>query len=205
MRALERELAPAVTVNTGDFSGLGGIFERGLIRALGRLRNPHVFAPGNHDGADTSAAMVRAGAFVLDQPRVVQVAGLRIWGYADPNRTRFGRGDSYRSDLCETKAATVAIPIDQGPVVSAVHNERMMPAGLRVPLLLCGHVHEPYVHRAGPTLVIRCGSTGGGGPFGGALHFAIIDVNPQTHAPVSVWMGSASRSGLEVTEVPCGG
>lgn len=196
---------PAVTINTGDLSGVGGIFERGLVRALGRLVNPHVFAPGNHDGAVTVAAMAGAGALVLDEPRVVEVSGLRIWGYADPNRTRFGRGDSYRNELCEAAAAAVEAPSEQGPMIVAVHNELMLPALAQSPLVLCGHLHAGSVRRVGSALVVRSGSTGGGGPFGGALHFAIIDVEPESHVPLSVWMGNVGKLGLEVTEVPCGG
>lgn len=195
---------PAVTINTGDLSGVGGIFERGLVRALGRLASPYVFVPGNHDGAVTAAAMEGVGAFVLRQPRVVDVSGLRIWGYADPNRTRFGRGDRYQNDLCKSAAAGVDLPNNRGPIIVAVHNELMLPALLHVPLVLCGHLHAPSVRRAGSALVVRCGSTGGGGPFGGAVHFAIVDVGLKSHKPLSVWMGKVDKSGLEVTEVACG-
>lgn len=195
---------PAVTINTGDLSGVGGIFERGLVRLLGRLINPHVFAPGNHDGAVTTAAMARTGALVLAEPRMVEISGLRVWGYADPNRTRFGRGDRYRNELCEAAGAAVKMPSDQGPMMVALHNELMLPAASEAPLVLCGHLHAPSVRRAGSALVVRCGSTGGGGPFGGAVHFAIIDVDPKSHVPLSVWMGRADRSGLEVTEAPAG-
>lgn len=194
-----------MTINTGDLSGVGGIVEKVLVWALGGLSNPSVFAPGNHDGAVTTAAMAGVGAFVLDEPRVVEVSGLRIWGYADPNRTRFGRGDRYRNDLCKSAAAAVKVPNNRDPIVVAVHNELMMPALLRAPLVLCGHLHAPSVRRAGSALVVRCGSTGGGGPFGGVVHFAIVDVDPKSHEPLSVWMGKVDKSGLEVTEVSCGG
>ncbi|MGH9268560.1 MAG: metallophosphoesterase family protein, partial [Acidimicrobiales bacterium] len=121
-RALARELEPRLVVNTGDLSGVGGPVEVALLRAFGRIGAAQVLAPGNHDSALTAREMRRAGARVLDVPRVETVGGVRVWGYPDPNRTRLF-GLPYRPELCREAARRSPPPEDgEGPFVVAVHS-----------------------------------------------------------------------------------
>lgn len=199
--ALATALRPALVVNTGDLSGLGGLLERGLVGILGRMRPPQVLAPGNHDSALTIRLIRRMGAEVLDDPRLVTVGGVRVWGYPDPNRSPLF-GPPYDDALCRAAARENLPPRDAVPFIIAVHNERMIeraPAG--VTLVLSGHAHEPRVRERGRVVFVRPGSTGGGGPFGGPLRAAVVDLDLPAHAPRAVWLVAAHHRNTEVRPI----
>lgn len=196
--ALARALRPALVVDTGDAAGIGGPVEGALLLLLSRVGFPRVFAPGNHDSPDTAAAMRRLGAEVLDRPRLAAAGGVRVWGYPDPNRSPLF-GPAYDPGRCRAAARRVRPPDRTGgPYVVAVHNELMVEeVPPDVPLVLSGHGHRPRVRRCGTTLFVRTGSTGGGGPLGGPLHAAVIDVAPSTFRPTGLWL--LNLSGRKVT------
>jgi hypothetical protein len=54
--------------------------------------------------------------------------------------------------------------------------------------VLWGHRHDPGVDVRGRTLLVRPGSTGGGGPFGGPLQAAVVDLALPEHRPLGVWL-----------------
>lgn len=182
---LADQLIPDLIVDTGDVSGFPGPWQDLFLGIYHRVRGPYVFAPGNHDDARTKRLIRRRGADVLVLPTTVEVAGLRVWGYQDPNRTRWGRGDEYSVDLTRQAAAENRPSV--GPVVAAVHSADMVEADDAIGLVLCGHVHAPRIWSRRGTTFMRPGSSGGGGPFGAALRFGVVDVDPVTHKPVAAW------------------
>lgn len=186
---LEAELRADLVVNCGDLCGIGGPIERFVLRRLVRIQKPTVLAPGNHDSKTTMQEMTRLGAVVLDRPRLVEAGGVRIWGYPDPNRSRMLLGPRYQTALCQTEAHRTAPLLREiaRPFVIAVHNEAMVDEiPSQCPLGLAGHFHSPRVRRKGDALVVRAGSTGGRNGRWGAMHFSVIDVDPDTYEPRAV-------------------
>jgi predicted MPP superfamily phosphohydrolase len=200
VRMLASRLKPDVVVNTGDISGLGGWTEGFWIQAFCRLEVPTVFAPGNHDSEIAVDHFETLGSCCLDRPKVCQRGGLRFWGYPDPNRTSLFARQAYDSALCQAARERFWPPQEQDlPVIVAVHNELMAgPSAPGVPLILAGHFHSPKVVATDGTLLVRSGSAGGGGPFGGLLEFAVIDLSATKHLPSTVWL---IRAGPEDTVV----
>ena len=183
--SLELALHVDVTVNTGDLSGLPWPLQSAFLRAFLRFEGPYVFAPGNHDGERCVELMRRRGAVVLNQPLGVDLAGLRMWGLPDPNRTRFGRGDTYSADL--SRGVADASRPDQMPTIVAVHSELMVKPHAGITLVLCGHDHRPKVATEGDTVILRPGAAGGSGPFGTELRFGVVDVEPTSLTVVKAW------------------
>lgn len=178
-------LAASLVVNTGDVSGIPGPWEAMFIRWFARIDVPYVFVPGNHDDSETCLAMERQGATTICETGEKKIAGLPIWGGPDPNRTRFGRGDPYSLALVKEFAAANRPPTG---AIAAVHHESMVAPGA-CGLVLCGHVHTPKVWHAGGSLYVRPGSSGGGGPLGGPMSFAVIDLDDPTSVR-RVWIVS---------------
>ncbi|MGH2690034.1 MAG: metallophosphoesterase family protein [Actinomycetota bacterium] len=200
--ALTDALAPDLVVNTGDLSGAPGPVEAALLRTAYRIRRPQVFAPGNHDSATTVRVMRGMGAEVLDRPRLVTVAGVRIWGYPDPNASPWG-APPYDSRLCRATAEIVRPPTGEWPYVIAVHSSHMVRRPPpEVSLVLWGHRHDPGVDLRGRTLFVRPGSTGGGGPFGGPLQAAVVDLGLPEHRPLGVWLVETDGRTVAVRRVP---
>jgi predicted MPP superfamily phosphohydrolase len=198
--ALCKTMALRLVVTTGDLSGLGGPVEWALLGALARWDAPVVFAPGNHDSELTQRRMRRLGAEVLSAPRLVTVAGIRVWGYPDPNRTvLFGAG--YRPELAREAAEKVRPPLGD-PYLIAVHSERMVaaiPPGVR--LMLCGHLHSPEVRLAGDAVIVRPGAAGGTNPWSGPVRAAVVDLDLPAHAPLAIWLVEVDGPRCNVDEV----
>jgi predicted MPP superfamily phosphohydrolase len=198
--ALCRTMALRLVVTTGDLSGLGGPVEWAILTALARWDAPMVFAPGNHDSELTQRRMRRLGAEVLSAPRLVTVAGVRVWGYPDPNRTvLFGAG--YSPELAREAAAEVRPPAGD-PYLIAVHSDRMVaaiPPGVR--LMLCGHLHRPEVRLAGDAVIVRPGAAGGTNPWSGPVRAAVVDLELPAHAPLGIWLVEIDGPRCSVDEV----
>src|SRR5215207_9111068 len=76
-----------VVVDTGDLTDWGSKVENPYTQSIGRLGVPYVFIRGNHDSAETAAAVARQpNAVVLDN-NVRKVAGLTFAGIRDPRFT----------------------------------------------------------------------------------------------------------------------
>ncbi|HEY4938281.1 MAG TPA: hypothetical protein VIJ69_04590, partial [Actinomycetota bacterium] len=161
---------------------------------------PVVFAPGNHDSDLTQRCMRRLGAEVLSEPRLVTVAGVRVWGYPDPNRTVLF-GAAHNPGLAREAAAEVRPPRGD-PYVIAVHSERMvseLPPG--VGLVLCGHLHSREVRVAGDAMIVRPGAAGGTNPWSGPVRAAVVDLDLPAHTPVGIWLVEIDGNRCEVDEV----
>lgn len=158
-------------IDAGDISDWGTGAETRLTQPIADLAVPYVFVRGNHDSADTEAAIAALpNAVVLDGDSS-EVAGLRIWGIGDP---RFTPDKSQETGVdVEREAIKEFAPLVRREVlrdrgagidIALMHDPRAAAEidGL-VPLVLAGHFHATRVERQGSTLVLVEASTGGAG------------------------------------------
>lgn len=155
-------------VDTGDLTDFGTPVEARLTRGLGLLRVPHVFVAGNHDSQATLRALSSSPNTVILNGAPAQVSGLTLVGVPDPSSARAGVGsvDTPQAALAaagaQLDADVRALP--QPPDIVCVHNPvEAEPVLGRVPLILCGHLHRPYVTRSGASVICNAGTTGGAG------------------------------------------
>lgn len=159
-----------LVVDTGDITDWGSEPEARYVGGIARVGVPYVYVRGNHDSARTAAAVARQpGAVVLDSREVVEVAGVRVLGRADPRFTpdKTTRDDDTPREVLERlgdrlrgEARIAATPPDVVAVHDPVAAERVLGAA---PLVLAGHAHERRaVQRDGSLLLVQ-GSTGGAG------------------------------------------
>ncbi|WP_030815333.1 metallophosphoesterase family protein [Streptomyces sp. NRRL S-337] len=161
-----------VIVDTGDTMDHGSAAENHFLDATSTLGAPYVWVRGNHDSRTTQRYLSgRRHVTVLDNGRVVRVAGLRIAGTGDPqftpDRSVVAAGDAAEraagdrlADVLRTERLA-GTPVD----LALAHNPAAAAQtdGL-VPLALAGHIHhrENATLPRGTRLMVE-GSTGGGG------------------------------------------
>jgi len=189
IKSLVKQYDIDVIIDSGDTMDHGTAAENGFVRAAGRLGAPYVWVRGNHDSATTQRAFERlehegsgrggrgghgdgkSPVRVLDRGRPVDVAGLRIAGWGDPQFTPDRsvvpagdpeeRADGRKLARALQKQRAAHTPVD----VAVAHNPVLaQQTDGRVPLTLAGHTH----HRSNQTLdhgtrLMIEGSTGGGG------------------------------------------
>ncbi|MDR1393051.1 MAG: metallophosphoesterase [Bifidobacteriaceae bacterium] len=116
---------------------------------------PWVVASGNHDTAATRRQEHQAGAVVLDGS-VVEVAGLRLLGDADPTHTELGSGTALTGqetlDQVATRLSRAACDHQPRPDLLLVHNPgiaQLVLEGGCVPAGVAGHMHT----RSNPRLI----------------------------------------------------
>jgi predicted MPP superfamily phosphohydrolase len=91
-------------VDTGDLTDWGSNLENPYAQSIGKLGVPYVFIRGNHDSAETAAAVARQpNAVVLDND-VRKVGGLTIAGIRDPRFTP----DKSEGDLGPDEESVIA-------------------------------------------------------------------------------------------------
>lgn len=211
-RALVDTYRADAVIDTGDLADWGTPAEAAMAGQIAQLGVPYVYVKGNHDSANTAAAVARqANAVVLaagDAPR--EVAGLRFAGMADPRFTPDKTtGDDHAAHRI-TEAAEVFAgklrahgqPVD----IALVHS----PAAARaleglVPLVLAGDIHRRDVRRFGDTTVLVQGSSGGAGLRGvqedppTPLALSVLYLDRTTHA---LWgADEVTLGGIGTTEL----
>ncbi|MFP5345453.1 MAG: metallophosphoesterase [Actinomycetes bacterium] len=175
---LVQQFGVDAVVDTGDITTWGTELESPTLSRIGGLGVPYVFVRGNHDSAQTQAAVAaQPNAVVLDG-NVAEVAGLTFAGIGDPVFTPDGEGGTgSQSDREAVAAATQQLadvvtrydrdhPEGRGVDVALVHDPwRLDPLFGEVPLVLAGHYHHRITRTdsATGTRVMVEGSTGGAG------------------------------------------
>jgi predicted MPP superfamily phosphohydrolase len=168
VQALVEQYRVDAVVDTGDLVDWGTPAENAFTAQIATLGVPYVFVKGNHDSdgiADAVAGQPNAVVLTRDGgPR--EVAGLRFAGMADPRFTPDKTtGDDDKPQRVSEAAAELAQALNGADVdVLCVHD----PAAARAlegiaPLVLAGHTHQRSVRRAGDTLVLVQGTSGGSG------------------------------------------
>jgi predicted phosphodiesterase len=162
-------------LDTGDITTWGTAAESRTLAPIGGLGVPYVFVRGNHDSAETAAAVAaQPGALVLDRSSV-EVAGLTVAGIGDLSFTPDGQGHSREKAaeaaalLAQTITSSTAAgrPVD----IAMIHDpSRLDPLMGEAPLVLSGHYHiaTERMDESGTRVMVE-GSTGGAGVSRGAL------------------------------------
>ncbi|MDJ1134759.1 metallophosphoesterase family protein [Streptomyces iconiensis] len=185
IRSLVEQYDIDVVIDTGDTMDHGTSAENGFLEPITDLGAPYVWVRGNHDSVTTQEAVKKLGdasarekgprgkpdAYVLDSGVPVNVAGLRISGWGDPqftpDRSVVAKGDPVEEKEGRKLAGTLRAQKEADtPVDIAVgHNPVLTKqADGLVPLVLAGHTHNrsTEVLKEDTRLMIQ-GSTGGGG------------------------------------------
>lgn len=154
IRAVLEESGADLVLNAGDTTMNGTPVEAYCVTAFAQAARgvPVVVADGNHDSPQTAAQERAEGWTVLDG-RVVEVAGIRIAGDADPRATRVGVGTVLQGEETVPERAVrlrdAVCADEQGVDIVLTHDLRVgadaVAAGC-APALVSGHYHR----RIGP-------------------------------------------------------
>jgi predicted phosphodiesterase len=169
IKAVSDQFDVGAVIDTGDIADHGSSPESVYVSGIGTLDLPYVYVRGNHDSAETEAAVrAQPNAVVLDGTPV-DVAGLRFLGLPDPRFTpdQTTRGENSDDMVLRqtTQLDALAKIAHPAPDVLVLHD----PSEVEVldgaaPLVLAGHAHQrsqwllPQKSR-----VMVQGSTGGAG------------------------------------------
>ncbi|MGA5701652.1 metallophosphoesterase family protein [Peterkaempfera bronchialis] len=174
-----------VIIDTGDLMDHGSTAENAFTDEIPTLGAPYVYVRGNHDSAESQAAVARQKhAIVLDNGRVATVAGLRIAGWGDPQFTPDRSVEVGGEAAEEAMGRAFAAKVDATrppPDIAAVHEPTAaQQLDGAVPLVLAGHTHVRSTRLLdhGTRLFIQ-GSTGGSG-------LRALESNPPTPVALSV-------------------
>ncbi|GAA2604555.1 metallophosphoesterase [Streptomyces axinellae] len=177
IRSLVKQYEIDVIIDSGDTMDHGTSAENGFLDPIPDLGAPYVWVRGNHDSPATQQAVKKLGrrhgarVHVLDSGVPVNVAGLRLAGWGDPqftpDRSVAAEGDPAEETEGGKLAASLRAQRDAGtPVDIAVgHNPVLAQQtdGL-VPLALTGHTHNRRTKTLEHgTRMMTQGSTGGSG------------------------------------------
>ncbi|MGQ9513184.1 metallophosphoesterase family protein [Thermodesulfitimonas sp.] len=169
-RELATRFAVSAILDAGDLTDLGLPLELNLVKGTNELPIPYLLAPGNHDSpAVMNALTTRPHVYVL-RGQITDVAGLKVLGAPDPLAYRpIPKAENTAQEETALKALTeqLAATLKRSPTridVLVVHN----PAVARrfrgqVPLIVCGHTHEPAVEGDTASLLLNPGTAGAAG------------------------------------------
>jgi predicted phosphodiesterase len=196
IRAVAELSGAQIVLNAGDSTVNGTGVESYCITALADAVPDgavQVVSDGNHDSPETAAQERRSGARVLEG-EVIEVAGVRILGDADPRATRIGAGTTQRGEEtfedAARRLADVACADPDGVDLLLVHDPLMGSAALEescVPAQVSGHTHR----RIGPVWVghgtrFVSSSTAGAslgqatvGPLNGVAEITVVRFDPE--------------------------
>jgi predicted phosphodiesterase len=197
-------------VDTGDITDWGSQTEASYVATISTLKVPYVYVRGNHDSAQTTAAVARqANAIVLDNTTAT-IHGITIAGIADPQFTpdKTTQADESLIASGDTLAAKIrqsATRVD----IAMVHDPEMaQPLGGVCPLVLAGHLHHREVRfldtpdrsvpATGRSLLMVQGSTGGAGLRG-------LEFKEPTPLALSVLYFDASQALQAYDDITVGG
>jgi predicted phosphodiesterase len=178
VRTVVQQFNAQLVIDTGDITDWGSDPEDSYVNSIAALKVPYVFIRGNHDSANTEAAVARQpNARVLDGTAVT-IDGLTIAGIGDPRftpdkSTPANQPGQATDPVVVNSGQTLANSITEmrrPPDIALVHDPvAATPLAGECPLVLAGHLHKREVQRLGPvgqanrTLLMVEGSTGGAG------------------------------------------
>ena len=186
-----------ILLNAGDTTANGTAVEAFCVTALADALPDgvvQVVADGNHDSEETAAQERRVGARVLEGD-VIEVAGVRILGDADPRATRIGVGTTLLAeetvDDVGRRLADVACAAPDGVDLLLVHDPGVGDAALNegcVPAQVSGHYHRRIGPlRYGEGVRFTSGSTAGAllgqatvGPLSGPAEITVLRFDPES-------------------------
>lgn len=138
-----RQLAEGFRVHavldTGDLTSFGLPLEARLGELVRQIPVPYLFVPGNHDSHSNRASLDEVENVELLDGRVVEVAGVRILGIADPVFSATNEIDNTEATAVKrSRAPEVGAAVeDESPDLLAVHDPVLGEGALgRVPVIV---------------------------------------------------------------------
>lgn len=153
-------------LDTGDVTTFGFSIEARYGEILARAPAPYYVVPGNHDSAQNRAQLAAIDGITVIDREVVELAGVRVLGIADPTFTASSELSTEAANERKLALADdVATLVEEAePDVLAVHDARQADqSGGLVPVVVAGHTHRRGEARQDGTLVLTVGSTGATG------------------------------------------
>jgi predicted phosphodiesterase len=169
IKAVSDQFDVRAIVDTGDIADHGSAPESVYVSGIGTLGVPYVYVRGNHDSAETEAAVRAQPNAVVLNGTPVEVAGLRFLGLPDPRFTpdqTTREEDSNGLVLQQTEQLGVLARVAQPAVDVLVLHDPTQAELLEgtAPLVLAGHAHKRSQWLQGEkTRIMVQGSTGGAG------------------------------------------
>jgi predicted phosphodiesterase len=214
MQSIVAEFGAKAVVDTGDISDHGTAAENPIYNPIDAMGIPYVYVRGNHDSSITQRYLARMkNVRMLDNGRILDVAGIRWAGIGDPNFTPDRSVDyGHESDVALIDAGNkLANTIDASAEhvdVALVHEPTMaVPLQGKVPLILDGHIHRRKHQSTLKTLTLTQGSSGGAGlrnlegsePL--PLEMSVLYFDPKTHGLLAVDDITVSGLGAESVQI----
>jgi predicted phosphodiesterase len=137
-------------VDTGDLTDFGSPPETAMVQHIGKLPFPYVFVLGNHDSQTVAKALSAKPNVTLLDGAVVTVKGVTLLGLPNPAAARASAGDvdttPQELQAGEEQLLHVVNGMKTPPDIIAIHDPKeTFRLWGRVPLVLCGHYHRPYI------------------------------------------------------------
>lgn len=167
IKALANKFRVNLIVDAGDLTDFGSPLETHLAEGLMEIDRPYVFAPGNHDSADTIEFVQNMKNSIILNGQAVNVRGLQILGNADPlsaSKEVSADQPEWNRLLERQVQEMLAAPPDPDVDLVVVHNPRVAKklAGL-YPLIVTGHTHQQSIELVKGTIILNPGSSGAAG------------------------------------------
>ncbi|HZI37463.1 MAG TPA: metallophosphoesterase, partial [Acidimicrobiia bacterium] len=165
-RRLAEQFNVAAILDTGDLTSFGLPLESRLGEMVSAMTVPYLLVPGNHDSAENRRALAAVDNLRLLDGTVTEVAGVRIFGVADPTFTATNETGTDEAAMIKRAAAPEVTARVRAlrPDVLAVHDPVLGETSQgHVPLIVAGHSHKSTAARRNGTLVLTVGSTGATG------------------------------------------
>jgi len=167
IKALANKFRVNLIVDAGDLTDFGSPLETHLAEGLMEIDLPYVFAPGNHDSADTIEFVQNMKNSIILNGQAVNVRGLQILGNADPlsaSKEVSADQPEWNRLLERQVQEMLAAPPDPDVDLVVVHNPRVAKklAGL-YPLIVTGHTHQQSIELVKGTIILNPGSSGAAG------------------------------------------
>lgn len=166
VKALANKFRVDLIIDAGDLTDFGSPLETHLAEGLMEIDLPYVFAPGNHDSADTVEFVKNMKNSIILDGQVVNVQGLHILGSADPlsASTEVSADQAEWNKLLDQQAQELASPPDQDIDLVVVHNPRVAKKlADTYPLIVTGHTHQQSIQVVKDTVILNPGSSGAAG------------------------------------------
>lgn len=154
-------------IDTGDAPILGVTLEEPALESLIVTEYPRIYIPGNHDSPVSLRVLDAIPGLTVLTTGVAEIAGLRVFGIADPISRGFGVEPDREALEVQTAAALDRFDSairsgEQTPDIVAVHNPAMeKPFFGRAPVILSGHTHSARLYMSRGTARVNSGTIGG--------------------------------------------
>lgn len=154
-------------VDTGDMTDLGTPLEAELVSRAKSIGRPYLYLGGNHDATEALAKLAaEADITVISQPKMVVKEGLKILALPDPALSNLSAETVSGVELKSWQKTYYQIYQKNKvkPDIVLSHQLDLVKSLVdKVPLILVGHDHKPYIKTHKRSLIVNAGTTGAAG------------------------------------------